>query len=124
MHRGFCITTVHSDRAFSPLQALVASLPGVPMINLSSANENVPEIERKIRVVKERCRAARHGLTFQRILRLLTIHILFQTVKLLNFFLTKGGISDTLSPKTIMSGEILDYNKPLEPPNQTILSGT
>ena len=25
----------------------------------------------------------------------------------------KGGISDTLSPKTIMSGEILDYNKHL-----------
>ena len=33
--------------------------------------------------------------------------------KLLNFFPTKGGISDTLSPRTIMSGEILDYKKHL-----------
>ena len=38
---------------------------------------------------------------------------MFQTVKLLNFFLTKGGISDSLSPKTIISGEILDYKKDL-----------
>ena len=28
---------------------------------------------------------------------------------MLNFFPTKGGISDNLSPKTIMSGETLDY---------------
>ena len=102
---------MHSDREFASLQALVASLPDGPMINLASANEHIPEIERKIRVVKERCRAAQHGLPFQRIPKLLTIHIVFQTVKLLNFFPTKGGISDTLSPKTIMSGEILNYKK-------------
>ena len=113
MHRGFCITTVHSDGEFAPLQALVASLPGGPMINLASANEHVPYIERKIRVVKERCCAARYGLPFQQNPRLLTIHIVFQTVKLLNLFPTKGEISDTLSPKTIMYGEILDYKKHL-----------
>ena len=104
---------VHSDGEFAPLQALIASLPGGTMINLASANKHVPEIERKIRVVKEKCRAARHGLPFQRIPKLLTIHIVLQTVKLLNFFPTKGGIFDTLSTKTIMYGEILDYKKHL-----------
>ena len=113
MHRGFRITTVHSDGEFAPLQAMVASLPGGPMINLASSNKHVPGIERKIRVVKERCCAARHGLPFQRILELLTIHIVFQTVKLVNFFPTKGRISDTLISKTIISGEILDYKKQL-----------
>ena len=83
------------------------------MNNMASANEHVLEIEQKIRVVKERCRAARHGLPFQQIPKLLTIHIVFQTVKLLNFFPMKGGISDTLSPKTIMSGDILYYKKHL-----------
>ena len=83
------------------------------MINLASANEPITDIEQKIRVVKERCCADRHGLPFQRIPNLLAIHIVFQTVKLLNFFPTKGGISDTLSPKTIMSGEILNYKKHL-----------
>jgi hypothetical protein len=43
----------------------------------------------------------------------------FHAVKLLNFFPTKGGVSDTLSPKTILSGETLDYKKHL----RLVLSG-
>jgi hypothetical protein len=34
-------------------------------------------------------------------------------VKLLIFFSTKVGVSDTLKPKTIMSGETLDFKKHL-----------
>jgi hypothetical protein len=34
-----------------------------------------------------------------------------QCVKLLNFFPNKGGVSDTLSPKTIIAGETLDFKK-------------
>jgi hypothetical protein len=41
------------------------------------------------------------------------MHIVLNAVKMLNFFPTKGGISNTLSPKTIMSGETLDYKKHL-----------
>ena len=52
LNRGFCITTVHSDGEFAPLQALILSLPGGLMINLESANEHVPEIELKTRAVK------------------------------------------------------------------------
>jgi hypothetical protein len=40
---------------------------------------------------------------------------MFHAVKLLNFFPMKGGILDTLSLKTIMSGETLDYKKHLGP---------
>jgi hypothetical protein len=43
----------------------------------------------------------------------MTIHIVLNVVKLLIFFRTKVGVSDTLSPKTIMSGETLDYKKHL-----------
>ena len=116
LHRGFRITTVHADGEFAPLKILIESMPGGPMVNLASSNEHVPEIERRIRVVKERCRATRHTLPFQRMPKLLTIHIVLHAVKLLNFFPTKGGISDTLSPKTIMSGETLDYKKHLRLP--------
>jgi len=42
------------------------------------------------------------------------VHIVFNVVKLLNFFPTKGGVSETHSPKTIMSGETLDYKKHLK----------
>ncbi len=41
------------------------------------------------------------------------IHIVLSVMKMLNYFPTKGGVSDTLSPKTIMSGVTLDYKKNL-----------
>ena len=113
LQRGFRITTVHADGEFAPLKGLIDQMPGGPTTNLASSNEHVPEIERRIRVVKERCRSTRHGLPFTRVPRLLTIHIVLNCVKLLNFFPTKGGVSETLSPKTIMSGETLDFKKHL-----------
>jgi hypothetical protein len=113
LQRGFQIMTVHADGEFAPLKTLIEAMPGGTMVNLASANEHVPEIERRIRVVKERCRATRHILLFHTIPRLMTIHIVLNVVKLLIFFPTKGVVSDTLSPKTIMSGETLDYKKHL-----------
>jgi hypothetical protein len=113
LQRGFHIKTVHANGEFAPLEPLMESMPGGPMVNLASANEHVPDIERIIQVVKERCRATRHSLPFETIPKLMTIHIVLNVVKLLNLFPTKGGVSDTLSPKTIMSGETLDLNKHL-----------
>jgi hypothetical protein len=110
---GFQITTVHADGEFALLKVLIESLPGGPFINLASRDEHVPEIKRRIRVVKEWSRAACHSLPFQHIPKLLMIHIVLNAVKMLNFFPTKGGISNTLSSKTIMSGETLDYKKHL-----------
>jgi hypothetical protein len=83
------------------------------MVNLASANEHVPEIELRIWVVKERYRATRPSLPFHTIPKLMMIHIMLNVVKLLIFFSTEGGVSDTLSPKTIMSGETLYYKKHL-----------
>ena len=113
LHRGFRITTVHVDGEFEPLKPLIEAIPGGPFVNLASANEHAPEIERRVRVVKERVRATRHGLPHSRIPKLMVIYMVLNAVKILSFFPTKGGVSDTLSPKTIMSGETLDYKKHL-----------
>jgi hypothetical protein len=113
LQRGFHIKTVHADGEFAPLKPFIESMPGGPMVNFESANEHVPEFERRIRVVKERCRATWLSLPFERIPKLMTIHIVLNVVKLINVFPTKGGVSDTLSPKTIISGETLDLKKHL-----------
>jgi hypothetical protein len=113
LHRGFHITTVHADGECAPLKTLTEAMPGGPMVNSASANEHVPEFERRIQVVKERFRATRHSLPFHTIPKLTKIYIVLNFLKLLNFFPTKGGVSDTLSPKTIISGETLDYKKHL-----------
>jgi hypothetical protein len=111
--RGFRITVVHVDNEFEPLAELIEAMPGGPKVNVASSNEHVPEIERRIRVVKERCRATRHGLPFSRLPVLLVIYIVFTCVKQLNLFPTKGSILDNISPKTLLSGEALDYKKHL-----------
>jgi hypothetical protein len=113
LQRGFHITGVHADGEFAPLEPLIESVSGGPVVNLASANEQVPEIERRIRVVKECCRATRHSLPFERIPKIMTVHIVINVLSLLNFFPTKGRVYETLSPKTIMSGETLNYKKHL-----------
>jgi hypothetical protein len=37
--------------------------------------------------------------------------MVFYAVKLLNYFPAKGGVSEIYGPKTIMSGEIIDFKK-------------
>ena len=111
--RGFRITTIHADGEFAPLQVLINDMPDGPVVNLASANEHVPEIERRIRVVKERARAIRHGLPFNKIPKIMIIHMVLLVGKLLTYFPTKGGISQTLSPRMIMSGTPLNYRRDL-----------
>ena len=78
---------------------------------MAAANKHVPDIDMRISVVKEYFRATCPTPPFQRIPKLLTTHMVSNTVKMLNFFPKKGGISDSLRPKTIMSGETLDFKK-------------
>jgi hypothetical protein len=118
LHRGFKITTVHADGEFAPLQALTQAMPGGPRVNLARSSKHVPEIERRIRVAKERHRSTRHSLPFNKIPKPLVICVIFLSVKLLsvkllNHFPAKGGVSDTVSPKTIMTGKTLHCKKHL-----------
>jgi hypothetical protein len=113
LHCGFRITTIHAAGKFAPLKILIESLPGGPLVNLASPNEHIPEMEWQIWVVKEWSQAACHSLLFQWIPKLLMIHIVLNAIKMLNFFPTKVGISNTFSPKTIMFGETLNYKKHL-----------
>ena len=64
-------------------------------------------------MMKESCRATHHEIPFQKIPKLLTTHIVLNMVNIINLFLKKGGISESLIPKTIMSGEILYFQKQL-----------
>ncbi len=52
LQRGFQIVFIKGDGEFAPLEEWMATEYGVPTLNLASANEHVPKIERKIRVTK------------------------------------------------------------------------
>ena len=109
LQRGFQVVFIKGDGAFKPLQALMDTVYGAPQLNLTSAEEHVPEIERRIRVVKERVRAIVYSIPFNMLPAQVLIHAVLFVAKQLNLFPVKGGVSAHLSPKQIMSGEVADF---------------
>jgi hypothetical protein len=87
----------------------MATVYGALKLNLVSANEHVPEIERKIREIKERVRAIIYSIPFDSLPAWMLVHEVLLVTKQLNLFPVKGGLSSKLSPKQIMLGEVVHY---------------
>jgi hypothetical protein len=62
LQQGFQIVFIKGDGEFAPLETWMATVYGASKLNLASAKEHVPEIERKIRVIKERVRAVIYSI--------------------------------------------------------------
>ncbi len=63
----------------------MATVYGAPKLNLASANEHVPEIERKIPVIKERVRAVIYSIPFNSLPAQMLVHaVLFVTQQLIS----------------------------------------
>jgi len=107
--RGFRIRHAHMDGQFEPLMAVMAEMQIT--LNVTSADEHVPEIERWIRTCKERCRAVICMLPFKKLPRRLIVELIYAATFWLNSFPKKHGISATISPRTIITGLELDFNK-------------
>jgi hypothetical protein len=74
LQQGFQIVFIKGDGEFAPLEAWMATVYGAPKFNLVSANEHVPEIERKIWVIKERVRAVIYSIPFNSLPAWMLIH--------------------------------------------------
>jgi hypothetical protein len=109
LQQGFQIVFIKGNREFAPLEAWMATAYGAPKLNLASANEHAPEIERKIRVIKEGVRAAIYSITFNSLPARMLVHAVLFVTKQLNLFPMKGGLSSKLSPKQIMLGKVVHY---------------
>jgi hypothetical protein len=79
------VGTVLMENEFEKLQNLVPIL----MINMTAAKEHIPEVERKIRLIKERGRGILNTLTFKMMPRLMLIELVYHVVLWLNAFPTK-----------------------------------
>jgi hypothetical protein len=75
----------------------------------ASEDEHVPEVERCIRTVKERTRCTYQSTGFERYPPKLIIEMVFLSVFWLNAFPHKHGVSQTISPRTIVTGKHIDY---------------
>jgi len=98
--RGFCIPDIHAIMEFECIWNDV--LPA--RLDVPAANDHGREVKRSIRTMKEHCRSTIHGLPFKHLPKLMVKELGFNSAKALNQFLAQNGISDTLSPLTIMTG--------------------
>ena len=81
------------------------------VLNTAAANEHCPFIERRIRWIKEKGRAVRHGLPYAVMPTLMILELFYFVVHWLNALTAKNRVSDTILPGTIMTGVTPDFNK-------------
>jgi hypothetical protein len=112
---GFQVGTVLMDNEFEKLQNLVPILLAIN-INTTAAKNDVPEVKRKIRLIKERGRGILNTLPFKKIPRLMLIELVYHVVLWLNAFPANSGVSETLSPCKIVYRHKLDFAKHCKSP--------
>ena len=78
-------------------------MPRISNLNNTAASENVPEIQRQIRVSKEQARVIWGTLAFNKVPERIFIEMILFVVLLLNAFPPVGVISQTYSPITIVT---------------------
>jgi hypothetical protein len=105
--RGLNVCDIHADTEFTCICEDIRPIA----LNIVPADSHVGEVERSIRTIKERLRTCVHGLPFKRLPKLLISHMITHSVRCLNQFPWRNGISSTLSPSGIILGTALpDYN--------------
>ncbi len=105
--REFHVTTILVDPKF---QTLISDFPG-HQLNCYGADENVPEIERYIRTVKDRVRSSSNMLPYTLIPRLVPAHLVKNAVFWLNNFPTLDGVSNVMSPRYLLTGRNSLYDR-------------
>jgi hypothetical protein len=119
------ITSLYKSRGFTPNTALMHRkfeclclelLGHVVNLNTTAVSEHVPDIERQIRMIKERAWVIRSTLPFKIIPGRMIIEILDNIVLWINDFPPSSRVLKSFSLRTIMTGTALDFNKPCQIP--------
>ncbi len=85
---GFQVGAVLMDNEFEKLRNLVPVLA----VNTTAAKEHVPEVKRRIRLIKERGRGILNTLPFKKMPQIMIVKLIYHVVLWLNAFPTKSGV--------------------------------
>jgi Reverse transcriptase (RNA-dependent DNA polymerase)/Zinc knuckle len=107
--RGFKVILVKADHEFESLRADMTKI-GVEM-NITARDEHVPEAERYIRTLKERTRATYTMLPFPHLPGRMIVELIMAQNYWLNVFPASDGISAHMSPRCLLTGQDVDFNK-------------
>jgi hypothetical protein len=108
--RGFRITNILGDGEFECTRGTIAT-DLRSELNICGKDEHVPDIERCIRTIKERTRCTYNSTTIEHYPSRMIIKMVFLSVFGINAFPHRLGVSQTLSPRTIVTGLHIDYKK-------------
>ena len=106
---GFQVTTSLMDGAFAGLHDVCNQLQVT--LNTTSRDEHVGDVERYIRTIKERMRGVANTIPFKRLTHNMIMELAKAVVYWLNSIPSHMGVSPTMSPRTIITGQVLDYHK-------------
>jgi len=85
-------------------------VPQVPL-NITAASEHVGDIERRICLIRERCRGIINTLPYYRIPWIMLVLLLHYVVMWINNFPIANGVSEQYSPWEIILRHKLTYKK-------------
>jgi hypothetical protein len=98
---GFIVTNIHGD---IELECITRDIPTVNF-EITPNDAHVPDVERSIRTIKERVRADINDMPYTRFPKIMILELVRRAVKCLNQFPALDGISDKISPFTMMTGK-------------------
>jgi hypothetical protein len=102
--RGFQVTVAEADPEFAPMKDAIAGDDALQAhLNCCSEDEHVPQIERRIRTIKERVRCIVNTVPFTYLPRTLVTQLVGACVYWLNIFPPKDGLLRTLSPRVFVT---------------------
>ena len=99
--RSLEVVCITGDQEFECVQDDFSPI----FMDIVDKDAHVPEIERSIRTVKERIRSTLHGMPFKSVPRLIIRGLAEFAVQSLNQLPALNGVSSTLSPHTIITGQ-------------------
>ena len=98
-HRGFTLDMVRADNEFEKIENKI------PVhLEICAARQHIPRIERAIRFVKERTRCFWVPLPFKKVPKLMVDECITMVISCTNDLPHKNGISQTMSPGSIILG--------------------
>jgi hypothetical protein len=105
--KGFSVKCILVDGE-GAFQTLITDIQEYGIsVNIASKSEHVPEVERNIRVIKERARAVWNTVPFK-MNEDLIVHLVNYVTTMINLF-GKDGTIGHISPRELFTGEKVDY---------------
>lgn len=104
--RCFVVMRAAGDNEFASLETRLGAT-GITL-NTVARDEHVPEIERHIRTLKERCKAVFNTLPFRKMPARMVAELVYNISLCLHAIPETDGVSQTISPREIVTGVAID----------------